>query len=170
MRRLSITCILFLIGLILCIPNRAIAQTVTGGCAVPNVVGNYTLTGEPSGLLVIDSQSGSHIVGRYGQDENTLVSSIEGDFLTGDQCNVLSGTFENTQYNTKGIFIYTFSGDGASFTGSWRHHDGQYSGSWSGTRKGGNTTEDCSPRDYNCGAHTLPCCTGLTCTTKGKCE
>jgi hypothetical protein len=114
------------------------------GCTVPNVVGKYTLTGEPSGLLVIHSQSGNHVSGRYGKDENSMVNNIEGDFSTGDQCNVLSGTFENTQYNTKGTFKYTFSGNGDSFSGSWRDNKG-YTGSWSGTRHGAGVQQEHCP-------------------------
>ena len=164
MRRRSTTRILLLLGLLVSIPNQARGQAGIPGCEVPNVVGVYTLTGNPSGLLVIDSQSGTAIQGRYGTNSNSLVNPIQGSF----RCNVLTGTFNNTQYRTQGAFQYTFANDGASFTGSWRHHDGRYSGNWSGTRKGGITT-DCSPQGYNCNEHTLPCCTPFKCT-RSTCE
>jgi hypothetical protein len=108
------------------------------GCTVPNVVGQYNLSGARAELLVIDSQSGNHVVGRYGTDGNSLVNTIEGDL----QCNVLSGTFRNTVYNTTGTFSYTFSGDRASFSGSWQDNKG-FTGSWSGTREAQAQEEHC---------------------------
>lgn len=109
---------------------------VTGpSCMMPNVVGRYTLTGNPSGLLVIDSHSGNHVVGRYGPNESSLVYTIEGNFLTGDKCNVLSGTFGPTGHNPSGKFTYTFSGNGASFSGNWRTDNGSASDIWNGTRR-----------------------------------
>ena len=117
------------------------------GCAVPQVAGQYTLTGNPSGLLVIDAQRGAHVTGRYGNDANSLVNAIEGDFGTGDQCHILRGTFANTQYHTSGIFQYTFSNAGTRFSGSWRHHDGQYSGTWDGTRQ---DAGQCTANGFKC--------------------
>jgi Domain of unknown function (DUF4189) len=61
--------------------------------------------------------------------DNSLVNTMQGSL----QCNVLSGTFENTEYKGTGEFQYTFSDDGASFTGSWQGNKG-YTGSWSGYR------------------------------------
>jgi hypothetical protein len=103
-------------------------------CTMPSVEGSYTLTGDPSGLLVIDSHSGNQVSGRYGEDAGSLVNTIEGTFLTGDQCNVLSGTFTNNEHNTSGQFTYHFSNDGVLFAGTWLDNAG-YSGNWDGTQR-----------------------------------
>jgi hypothetical protein len=108
------------------------AQPVSSNCVVPNAVGTYTLTGNPSGVLAIDSVTGNRVVGRYGANENSLINTIEGNFLTGEKCNVLTGTFKNTAYNTTGQFTYTFSGSG--FVGTWTDHLG-FTGSWNGTKR-----------------------------------
>jgi hypothetical protein len=101
---------------------------------MPDVAGTYTLTGDPSGLLVIDSHSGIEVSGRYGEDKSSLVNTIQGKFLTGDQCNVLSGTFKNTEYETTGDFTYTFFSDGSGFSGTWKDTNG-YSGGWDGIKR-----------------------------------
>src|SRR4051812_17847015 len=108
MGRRSIMCMVFLLGWLLSVPHLARGQAVPPTCVVPSVIGAYTLTGNPAGLLVIDSQSGTAIAGRYGADGNALVNTIQGTI----QCTVLSGTFKNTQYSTEGTFQYTFSDDG----------------------------------------------------------
>ena len=106
-------------------------------CKVPpTVVGQFTLTGNPSGLLVIRSQSGNHVEGNYSNDAGSLVNTVKGDFkfAIDDQC-TLEGTFENKQYKTNGKFTYIFTKDGTRFSGTWRHADGGLSGTWNGTKK-----------------------------------
>lgn len=99
-------------------------------CAVPNVAGTYLTTGDPVGVMVL-TQDGTRVTGKYGKDENSLVSTLEGEL----KCGVLTGTFLNTVYAITGKFTYTFSEDGAGYTGIWRNDARDGSGEITGKRK-----------------------------------
>ena len=102
----------------------------SGGCNTPTISGIYLTFGDPVGVMVIDRQNGNYISLRYGKDENSLVNRMEGTF----KCNVLTGTFTNTVYNSTGTFEYRFAADGSSFTGTWWNSGGG-SGNTSGTKR-----------------------------------
>jgi hypothetical protein len=99
-------------------------------CTIPNVAGTYTTAGDPAGIMVL-IQDGTRVTGKYGKDENSLVSTLEGEL----KCGVLTGTFMNTIYAITGKFTYTFSPDGSSYTGIWRNDARDGSGEISGKRK-----------------------------------
>ncbi|MEK7724398.1 MAG: hypothetical protein AAB336_08635 [Acidobacteriota bacterium] len=92
----------------------------TASCNVPKISGTYSTSGDPVGIMVIDYQNGSYVSIKYGKDENSLVNRFEGNF----NCNVLSGTFTNTIYNSTGTFKYEFSNDGSTFSGTWWNKGG----------------------------------------------
>lgn len=99
-------------------------------CTVPNIAGTYLTTGDPVGVMVLN-QEGARVTGKYGKDENSLVSTLEGEL----KCGVLTGTFMNTIYAITGKFTYTFSQDGLSYFGIWRNDARDGSGEISGKRK-----------------------------------
>lgn len=99
-------------------------------CTVPNVSGTYLTAGDPAGIMVL-TQEGTRVTGKYGKDENSLVSTLEGEL----KCGVLTGTFMNTIYAITGKFTYTFSQDGLSYSGIWRNDARDGSGEISGKRK-----------------------------------
>lgn len=99
-------------------------------CPVPNVAGTYLTTGDPVGVMVL-TQDGTRVTGKYGKDENSMVSALEAEL----KCGVLTGTFLNTIYAITGKFTYTFTDDGMSFSGIWRNDARDGSGEINGKRK-----------------------------------
>lgn len=99
-------------------------------CTVPNVAGTYLTSGDPVGVMIL-TQEGTRVTGKYGKDENSLVSTLEGEL----KCGVLTGTFLNTVYAITGKFTYTFAEDGMSYSGIWRNDARDGSGEVNGKRK-----------------------------------
>lgn len=99
-------------------------------CTVPNVAGTYLTSGDPVGIMVL-TQEGTRVTGKYGKDGNSLVSTLEGEL----KCGVLTGTFLNTVYAITGKFTYTFAEDGMSYSGIWRNDARDGSGEVNGKRK-----------------------------------
>jgi hypothetical protein len=99
-------------------------------CVVPNVAGTYSTTGDPVGIMVL-VQDGTRVTGKYGKDQNSLLSTLEGEL----KCGVLTGTFMNTIYAITGKFTYTFTEDGMSYSGIWRNDARDGSGEINGRRK-----------------------------------
>jgi hypothetical protein len=111
--------------------EEVLKENASGKCTVPDIIGMYITAGDPTGLLRFDTQNGNHVTGKYGSEEDFMGNTIEGTF----QCNVLTGTFTNTAYQTTGTFTYTFARDGSSYLGKWRNDEGGASGTTSGRRR-----------------------------------
>lgn len=69
------------------------------------------------------TQNGDQVTGSY--PDGTLTGTVSG--------NILSGTFAEVNDYT-GVFSFTMSGDGKSFTGTWHYAGDAEDGNWSGTR------------------------------------
>lgn len=97
---------------------------------VPYVTGTYIIDGDPMGIMIL-TQSGTHVEGTYGPNENSQINKLSGDF----KCGELTGTYINNQYKITGKFVYNFSQDGKTYSGSWWNDTGGSNGSNSGKRK-----------------------------------
>lgn len=70
------------------------------------------------------SQTGNHVTGNYDGTRGVIDGTVTGS--------VLSGTF--AWRNQTGVFRFSLSGDGKSFTGTFSGANGQ-GGPWTGVRK-----------------------------------
>ncbi len=96
---------------------------------VPYVAGTFVINGDPTGIMIL-FQSDTHVTGTYGSDHATQKNTLSGDF----KCGELTGTYTNTEYNISGKFVYTFSDDGKTYSGTWWNDSGGSNGTNSGTR------------------------------------
>lgn len=70
------------------------------------------------------SQTGDHVNGTYNFKGGVVDGTVRG--------NILSGTW--TQTNSNGVFSFSWSSDGKSFSGTWTGTDGS-TGPWTGQRQ-----------------------------------
>jgi hypothetical protein len=94
----------------------------TWACAATGEGPNGDKTGK---FTLVITESGSDITGSYYNGTASLKGQRSG--------NTITGTF--TEPSGSGVFTFTFSGDGQSFTGTWGTKSGQTGGTWSGTRQ-----------------------------------
>jgi len=70
--------------------------------------------------------------GTHGEADGTAAyREVDGELTW-----VVTGTFENSRYQTSGRFEWYFNEECTVFSGRWRNTSGGATGEWSGTRIG----------------------------------
>jgi len=111
--------------LALVLPAGASADYSTAGTWACTATGEGP-NGDQNGHFTLAlTESNGAVTGSYYDGKASLSGTRSG--------NTVSGTY--TEPAGSGVFSFTFSADGSSFTGNWGVKAGQTNGTWSGARQ-----------------------------------